>query len=289
MDYVGSMIRPPSEADSILLQATLGCSHNKCAFCGAYTGKRFGIKPEETIFQDIEFAARYCRAQRRLFLCDGDALIMPMNRLVPILKRIRERLPWVARVGSYANAKSLARKSDADLAELRDLGLSMLYMGLESGDNAILADMNKHGDADLIIGQGRRAVEAGYKLSVTVLLGLGGRELSLRHAEATGRALTRMDPHQAAALTLMLVPGTPLHHRAAAGRFHLPDARGMLAELGTMIEHTDLSRGLFLANHASNYLPVRARMPRDKAATLARIREALDGRVRLVPEASRRL
>lgn len=167
------IIRPPSEAGSILLQVTLGCSHNKCAFCGAYLGKRFGIKDRETVQRDIAFAARNCRRQRKLFLMDGDAMILPQERLVEILSEIRRELPWVTRVGSYASAKSLRRKSDVELAELKSLGLGIVYMGLESGDDVILKAMGKNGDSRDIIIQGRRAMAAGFKLNVTVINGLG--------------------------------------------------------------------------------------------------------------------
>lgn len=289
MHYEGNIIRPPSEADSILLQVTVGCSHNKCTFCGAYKGERFKIKPDAVIMEDIAFAARYARRQRRVFLCDGDALIVPQKRLVKILAAIREQLPWVERVGVYANTKGLAMKSDAELAELVSLGLSIAYMGLESGDDETLAAVRKGADSRRMIDMGRKARAAGLKLSLTVLLGLAGVERSAVHAEATGRVLTAIDPEFVGALSLMLIPGTPLHDDYRAGRFRLPDPMGMLAELRTMIAHTDLTGGLFHANHASNYLPIRAKLPEDKARTLALIDAALAGRVALKPEFLRAL
>ena len=289
MHYEGNIIRPPSEADSILLQVTVGCSHNKCTFCGAYKGERFKIKPDEVIMEDIAFAARYARRQRRVFLCDGDALIVPQKRLVKILAAIREQLPWVERVGVYANTKGLAMKSEAELAELVSLGLGIAYMGLESGDDETLAAVRKGADSQRMIDMGRKARAAGLKLSLTVLLGLAGVERSAVHAEATGRVLTAIDPEFVGALSLMLIPGTPLHDDYRAGRFRLPDPMGMLAELRTMIAHTDLTGGLFHANHASNYLPIRAKLPEDKARTLALIDAALAGRVALKPEFLRAL
>jgi radical SAM superfamily enzyme YgiQ (UPF0313 family) len=289
MHYEGNIIRPPSEADSILLQVTVGCSHNKCTFCGAYKGERFKIKSDEVIMEDIAFAARYARRQRRVFLCDGDALIVPQKRLVKILAAIREQLPWVERVGVYANTKGLAMKSDAELAELVSLGLGIAYMGLESGDDETLAAVRKGADSRRMIDMGRKARAAGLKLSLTVLLGLAGIERSAIHAEATGRVLTAIDPEYVGALSLMLIPGTPLYDDYRAGRFRLPDPMGMLAELRTMIAHTDLTGGLFHANHASNYLPIRAKLPEDKACTLALIDAALAGRVALKPEFLRAL
>lgn len=283
------IIRPPSEAGSILLQVTLGCSHGKCAFCGAYRDKRFAVKDRETVMADIGFAARSCRDQRRVFLCDGDAMIMPQPRLSDVLGQIRERLPWVTRVGTYANAKSLARKSDAELSELRGLGLGIVYMGLESGDDAILRAMNKNGDSAFIVEQGRRVRRAGMKLNVTVINGLGGAARSMDHARATAEALNAMEPDQVGALSLMPVPGTPLHDWWERGEFVLPDARGMLAEVREMLFRLELKRGLFLANHASNYLPLKVRLPSGKLSALAEIDNALAGLSPLKAESARRL
>jgi len=289
MDYQGTIIRPPSEANSIILQVVTGCSHNKCAFCAAYKDKRFALKPEDTVFEDIAFAAEYCRRQRKVFLCDGDVLAISQRRLTRILSEIRTRLPWVRRVGAYANVKGIGAKSDADLDELKRLGLGMVYMGLESGDDHTLAQVNKHGASAAIVRQGLRIKQAKIRLSVTVINGLAGPDRSEIHAISTGRALTAMNPDQAAALSLMLVPGTALHEDWQAGRFILMDPVQMLAELKTMIEHTDLDRGLFLANHASNYLPLRIRFPKDKAAALTLIQEAINGETPIKPEWTRGL
>lgn len=289
MHYEGNIIRPPSEAGSILLQATVGCSHNKCTFCGAYKGERFKIKPDAVIFSDIDFAATYCRRQRRVFICDGDALIIPYPRLCAILTAIRERLPWVTRVGAYANTKGLAMKTAEELAALRTLGLGILYMGLESGDDDTLKRIHKGATSEKMIAMGQKAVAAGMKLSITVLLGIAGLQRSMIHARETGRVLTAIDPDYVGALSLMLIPGTALYDEAQAGRFEMIPPDAMLAELRTIIAHTDLSGGLFHANHASNYLPIRAALPRDKARTLAIIDQALDGRIQLKPEHLRAL
>lgn len=289
MHYEGMVIRPPSEANSILLQVTLGCSHNKCTFCGTYREKRFNIKKDDVIFSDIEFARAHCRRQNRLFLCDGDALILPMKRLVPILERIRDRLPWVERVGVYANTKSIRMKTDEELALLHKLGLKIAYMGLESGDNKVLEAIRKGADADKMTFMGKKLKKAGIKVSVTVLLGLGGRKGSLDHARETGRVLTAMDPDFVGALSLMLIPGTELHDQYVKGDFQLLGPDEMLTELGAMISATNLTDGLFHANHASNYLPIRAHLPRDKEKTLELISQALDGKVPLKPEYMRAL
>jgi radical SAM superfamily enzyme YgiQ (UPF0313 family) len=289
LHYEGNIIRPPSEANSILLQVTVGCSRNRCTFCGTYRGERFRIKPEEIVREDIAFAASHCRRQRRLFLCDGDALVIPQPRLVAILREVRAQLPWVTRVGSYANARSIGLKSDDELRELRELGLGILYMGLESGDDATLKAIRKGADAATQTAMGRKAIEAGMKLSVTVILGIAGRSRSAVHARETARVLSAIDPDYVGALSLMLIPGTPLDEDRRAGAFDLLEPDEMLAELRTMIAETRLSRGLFHANHASNYLPIKARLPKDRDAVVALIDRALAGGVALKPEFMRGL
>lgn len=289
MHYVGNIIRPPSEANSILLQVTVGCSRNKCTFCGTYMGERFQIKSDDIILEDIAFAARYCKNQRRVFLCDGDALIIPQKRLVTILSEIRRQLPWVTRVGVYANAKSLQRKSETELAQLKGLGLGILYMGLETGDDVTLKAIRKGATSQEMIEMGKKARACGMKLSLTVLLGIAGTERSEIHARETGRVISAIDPEYVGALSLMLIPGTPLYEDAASGRFQLPDAMGMLRELYTMLSQTHMSRGLFMANHASNYLPLRVRMPADRQAALELIEQAISGKVDLKPEYLRAL
>lgn len=289
MHYEGNMIRPPSEANSILLQATVGCSHNKCTFCGAYKGERFKIKSDEIIAADIDFAATHGQRQRRLFICDGDALIIPQKRLLPILKSIRERLPWVTRVGVYANTKSIRMKSTEELAELHANGLGIAYMGVESGDDTTLSAVRKGADAQRLIEAGRKIRQAGIKLSITVLLGIAGMQRSTIHAQETGRVISAIDPEYVGALSLMLIPGTALFDAYQAGRFELLTPEAMLNELGIMIANTDMSRGLFHANHASNYLPLKLNMPADKAHALDLIDRALNGEIALKPESLRAL
>jgi radical SAM superfamily enzyme YgiQ (UPF0313 family) len=284
MHYEGNIIRPPSEANSILLQVTVGCSRNKCTFCGSYQGERFKIKPDSIIMNDIEFAADYCKKQRKVFLCDGDALIIPQNRLMKILTQIETRLPWVTRVGVYANAKSIEMKSLEELKQLREHRLGIAYMGLETGDDITLKAINKGADSEKMIRMGKKIREAGIKLSVTVILGIAGKKRSEIHAGETGRVLSAIDPEYVGALSLMLIPGTSLYNDYKAGIFPLLSPEEMLKELRTMISETHLSQGLFHANHASNYLPIKARMPKDKESTLALIDRALAGQIQLKPE-----
>lgn len=284
LDHQGNCIRPPSEAYSILLQATLGCSHNKCSFCEAYKDKRFSIKDQAIWERDLDFAEKYCRQQDRVFVMDGDAFIMPMPRWEWLLQNISRRLPWVKRVSTYANAKSVALKSDADLHRLRALGLNMLYYGVESGHPEVLKKIRKGSDPEKLVTQARRLKDAGFIISVTVIVGMGGHDLSLEHAKATGDILSRIDPDYAGALTLMVSPDAPLYAEVQNGSFVLPSQMELLAELGVIFAHTNMTKGMFTANHASNYLPIRAYMPEDKEKVLGFIHEALDGKIKLREE-----
>ena len=289
MHYEGYCIRPPSEADSILLQVTLGCSHNKCTFCGSYPDKRFKIKDDKIILSDILFAARHMQHEDRLFLMDGDALIIPQQRLVWILEHIKEHLPRVKRVGAYANVKSIKLKSLEELKLLRQNNLGILYLGVETGDDEIRNAIHKGSAAATCIEMGRRVKEAGIQLSATVLLGIGGREKSLRHTRATGELLSAMDPDFVGALTVMLIPGTPLYRDCENGMFELPDEAGLLRELWEMISCTNLTRRYFFSNHASNYLPVKAKLPSGKQRALDLIDAALRGEIGFKPEWMRAL
>jgi radical SAM superfamily enzyme YgiQ (UPF0313 family) len=289
MHYEGMCIRPPSEANSILLQATVGCSHNKCSFCGTYKDKRFRIKDDDIILSDILFASRYMRGIKRLFIMDGDALIIPYRRLTWILDRIKEHLPWVTRVGVYANTKGIKMKSLEELVHLKEMGLGIIYMGMETGDDQTLTAIRKGADSQRILVMGKKVKEAGIKLSVTVLLGIAGKERSLIHAKATGKLLSAIDPDYVGALTLMIMPGTTLADDLSTGKFELPDNYGLLMELREMIASTTLSKGLFFSNHASNYLPVKIRYPEGKAQALELIDMALEGKVSLRPEWMRAL
>lgn len=289
MHYEGDIIRPPSEAFSIILQATVGCSHNRCTFCGAYRDRTFRIKEDAVIEADLAFAAAHCRRQQTLFLADGNALAIPQVRLVRLLALIRDKLPWVRRISLYANARDILRRSAQELRQLRELGMSRLYMGLESGHDPTLLAIDKGADAAEMISAGRRVREADIFLSVTVLLGIGGREYSQEHARATAAVLNRMAPNQVAALTLMLLEGTPLARAYDEGRFELPDQHGLLQELRTLLTALELERAQFQANHASNYVELDGRLSRDKERLLARIDQALAGELRLKPEYRRAL
>lgn len=267
MKYEGRIIRPPSEADSLLLQVTVGCSHNRCTFCGAYKDKKFRIKTNEEIEEDILEASRFGHYER-VFLCDGDALIIPQDRLVGILKSVCRNMRGVKRIGLYGNAKSILRKSKEDLIELKELGLGIVYLGVETGNEELLKRIAKGVDYGKMVEAARRVKDAGIMLSVTVLLGIGGANGGRQHALDTARILTDMDPDYVGALTVMLVQGTPLYRDHAAGDFVLPDAFGFIEELGVMIANAQLTDCFFTSNHASNYLPLRLRLPEEREKAL---------------------
>ncbi|MBM4348326.1 MAG: radical SAM protein [Deltaproteobacteria bacterium] len=273
MKYEGMIFRPPSEAESLILQVTVGCSYNRCTFCGAYQGKRFRIKSIEEIKEDIDEASAY--RIRRVFLADGDALIIPQKELLQILSYLRKRLRGLDRVGIYANAKDILLKGIEELKALRDLGVGIIYLGLESGDPEVLKRIKKNATVDQLIRAGKRVKESGILLSVTVILGLGGVEGSQAHAQETAKVLSEMDPDYVGALSLMIVPGTPIEREIETGKLILPTPFGLIQELETMIENSHMTRCFFASNHASNYLPLRIQLPEEKEDVLRRIREVL--------------
>lgn len=289
MHYEGNIIRPPSEANSIILQVTVGCSHNSCTFCGAYRDKRFRIKESRIVDEDLAFAAQYCRQQKTVFLADGNALVLPQATLVDLLKRIKGKLPQVRRISLYASGRDILQHSVSELCKLKKLGLQRIYMGLESGHDPTLKTIAKGDSSRTIIAAGRAVREAGIFLSVTVLLGIAGHENSLTHATATAAALNAMQPNQVAVLTLMILDNTPLARLIESGNFQIPGRRELFIELRTLLEHLNLPRSQFQANHASNYFALDGRLPRDKEKFLSLINDALSGKLHLKSEHYRAL
>ena len=291
VDYVGRIFRPPSEARSFLLQVTVGCSHNRCAYCDMYRDKQFRPKEWDKVAADIDEAARMGPRFKRVFLCDGDALILPARRLLQVLEAIREKLPWVERVGVYGDTRSVGRKTPEELAALREAGLGIVYHGMESGDDETLRRIDKGGTAEECVTTAQKLRDAGIQHSVMVLLGVGGVERSREHARATAEVLTRMDPPFVGALTTTVVPGTPLAEQEARGEFELPPKFQLLEELRDIVAGSNFSACRFSANHASNYLPITADLPehkRELVALLDRVLAARDERL-LKPEAMRGL
>jgi len=269
------IFRPPSEAESLILQVTVGCSYNRCTFCGAYQGKTFRIKSFEEVKEDIDEVSSRSPQIRRVFLADGDALALPQKDLLRILEYLKTRLKRLERVGIYANAKDILRKDVEELKKLKDLGLGILYLGVESGDREVLKRIKKNATVEQLVRSARKVKESGILLSVTVLLGIGGTDRTQIHAEETGKVLSEMDPDYVGALSLMVVPGTPIEREIKTGKLELPTPFGLIQELEVMIEHCQFTDCFFASNHASNYLPLRIRMPGEKEEALRRIREVL--------------
>ena len=283
MDHVGRIFRPPSEAESLLLQSSVGCSHNKCTYCAMYEldEQRFRVKPISTVATDIEEAARICATGipiRRVFLCDGDALILPTDHLAEILELLHEKIPSVRRVGIYGDARSILRKSPDELARLKELGLRIVYHGVESGDDKVLERVVKGSSAAEAVAAAGRLREAGIRHSVMVMLGLGGTDGSARHATKTAEILTAMDPPFVGALTTTVIPGTPLATEQKEGRFTLPDRWGLLEELRVIVRDSEFSRCRFHSNHASNYLPLSLNLPADRKKALDALDKVLTAR-----------
>ncbi len=289
MQYEGRIFRPPSEHDAFILQATIGCSWNHCTYCDMYRDKTFRVRELDAVLADIdEVAAEAGEQVEKLFVADGDALVMPQDHWLRILSRARERFPNLRRVSAYAMARNVLEKSDAELRALRDAGLSLLYVGPESGDDATLKKIAKGDDAAAHVEAARRAREAGIAMSVIALLGIG-MERSDEHARATADLVTKMDPAFFSALTVTIVPGTPLATLSKKGKFEVPPIDGLLRELRTMVDLARPTDAVFRTNHASNYLPIGGRLPRDRERIIAVIDAALAGRVPLRPERARGL
>ena len=278
MRYSGDVYRPPSEAHSLIVQVTYGCSHNKCAFCNMYKAKRFAIRPIEEVFEDLEWARAHYPYIERVFLADGDALILPMEHLQRILEFIRERIPECQRVAVYGSPKSIITKTPAQLETLHTEGLGIVYMGLESGNEELLKRYNKGETAAQIVEAGLKVRRAGLTLSVTAINGMGGVEMWQPHALDTAAALSAMKPEYIGLLTLRVYHGTPLAKWVQEGTLTQLDPLQLAAETRLLIEHLDSEGSVFRANHASNYLILKGILNRDKAALLKKIDAALEGK-----------
>jgi radical SAM superfamily enzyme YgiQ (UPF0313 family) len=290
MRYEGRIFRPPSEAESYILQATIGCSWNKCVYCDMYRDKTFRVRALEETLSDLSAAARATHGGiDKVFVADGDALVLDMDHWRAILDRAREQLPQLKRVSCYATAKNILGKSAAELSELRERGLSMLYIGPESGDDKTLKRIVKGGSYAQHVEAAHKAHAAGMRISVIALLGIAGVERSEVHAEKTAALVTDMNPAYFAALTTSVLPDTPLVTLREKGFFELPSVPRMLEELRTIVDQARPSDAVFRTNHASNHLPLGGRLPRDRVNIVAAIDAALAGQIRLRPDWARGL
>ncbi len=290
MRYEGKLYRPPSEADSYILQATVGCSWNRCVYCDMYREKTFRVRDLDETLADVAAAgSRFGPRVDKVFVADGDALVMPASHWEPILAACRAAFPSLRRVSCYAMAKNLIEKTDDELAALRAAGLSMLYIGPESGDDVTLKRIAKGQRHDEHVEAAQKAKRAEMALSAIFLLGAGGVERSDEHARESARLATEMDPEFLSALTLTVVPETPLATMVRRGRFELPAVTVLLRELRTFVSEARPTDALFRTNHASNYLPLGGRLPRDRARIVEVLDAAIEGKIALRPEGSRGL
>ncbi len=290
--YYGHVIRPPSEANSLILQVMYGCSHGDCTFCGSYVDKPFRVRPFEEVVEDVKnLPEGYKRHIDRVFLADGDALAIPKRRMLELLDLLKAELPSLERISAYANAHSLNRIAQEDLNEIRRNGLELLYLGLESGDDPTLEFIKKGVTVAEQIEGCRKAKEAGFALSVTAILGIGGEERMHEHAIGTGKALSAIDPEYIGILSLMLESGTEMTELVRTGRFQVPAPLDLLRELREILANIDVTHAVFRSNHASNYLPLRGTLPEDKAALLEGLDRVIDqgSRAQLKPESWRAL
>jgi radical SAM superfamily enzyme YgiQ (UPF0313 family) len=290
MRYEGQIYRPPSEADAYILQATIGCSWNHCTYCDMYRDKRFRIRDVDETLADIQTAGQsFGDNVTKVFVADGDALVLDLPHWEAILPACRDAFPRMKRVSAYATAMNVNDKSVDDLKRLRELGLSLLYMGPETGDDVTFKRIAKGSSFDEHVEAARRAHEAGMKVSAIFLLGAGGTERSKEHAEGSAKLITEMDPEFVSALTLTVIPGTPIDKMQAQGKFTLPTVTRMLEELRTIVAEASPTDAVFRTNHASNYLPLAGRLPQDRERIVAALDKALAGEISLRPESSRGL
>lgn len=296
MRYVPSVYRPPSEARSYILQATLGCSWNNCTYCAMYRDKPFAVRPLEDVLEDVaEAGRRFGEGVQKVFVADGDALVLPMEHWAALLAACRRSFPGLRQVSCYATADNLVEKGMANLVELREQGLTLVYIGPESGDEPTMRRIAKGPRPpgaprecpylfDRHVEAARIAREAGLPVSAIFLLGAGGVARSAEHALGSASLATAMDPAFLSALTLTVVPGTPLAKLVQRGLFTLPEPLALLGELRAFLAHARPTRAVFRTNHASNYLPLSGDLPRDTARLLSVLDAALSGAVPLRPE-----
>lgn len=290
MRYEEPLFRPPSEADAYILQATIGCSWNHCTYCAMYIEKQFRVRPLTETLEDIETARRsFGHRVEKVFVADGDALVMSLDHWRAILDACRAAFPRLRRVSAYATAIALCDKTPEELRELRELGLSLLYIGPETGDDVTFKRIAKGSDFAGHVEAAKRAHAAGMELSAIFLLGAGGTERSAEHASGTAKLITAMDPAFVSALTLTVVPTTPLAKLSERGKFRLPAIDTLLGELRTMVAEAAPTRALFRTNHASNYLPLSGELPTDRERIVSVIDRALAGEIRLRPDSARGL
>lgn len=276
MRYEGNVFRPPSEAYSLIVQATIGCAHNDCTFCSMYKDKKFRVRALEEVLEDFDLARKRYRYIEKVFLADGDALVLPNKSLMRILDKIHTTLPECGRVGIYAAPHDIIRKTPQELKELKENGLGIAYMGVESGSAEILKAVKKGVTPEEMVEACHKLNDAGIQSSVTFISGLGGKDHWREHAEESGKLISAMEPDYVGLLTLMVEPLAPLYQDIRSGKFELLSPEEVLVETAELIRNINLTKKcVFRSNHASNYLSLRGDLPKDKARLLKTIDSAL--------------
>ena len=279
MRYIGDIYRPPSEAYSLLVQITVGCTHNKCAFCTMYKNKQFRLRDPKEVIEDLDWARAHYRRVDRMFLCDGDALALKNSKLLFYLDYITEHFPECERITTYGRATAVMKKTDEELRELKEHGLDMVYLGAESGSQKVLDMMNKGETREDLIKGVQRLEAAGIKTSVTFISGLGGTEYWEEHAIESGKMITEMNASYVSLLTLMVQPPAPLYDEYVAGRFKMLKAEEVLAETCLLLQHAKPTKScVFRSNHASNYVSLRGNIPEDNEAMIAALKRCMEDR-----------
>ena len=290
MRYVGDIYRPPSEAYSLLVQVTIGCSHNKCTFCNMFKEKQFKVRNPEEVLEDLAWARSHYSRVERIFLCDGDALCLANHKLIRILDYIRENFPECGRVTTYGRATDALRKTDEELRDLREHGMTMVYLGAESGSARVLEMVNKGETREQLIQGVKRLENAGIKTSVTFISGLAGPDMWEEHAIETGKMIAEMNASYVSLLTLMLQPPAPMLEDYRSGKFKLLSPEEVLAETCLMLKYAKPSKPcVFRSNHASNYVSLRGNLPADNENMIASLKRCMEDRGLLKDERFRML
>ena len=277
MRYEGNIFRPPSEAYSLLVQVTIGCTHNKCTFCSMYKNKKFRVRDLDEVIQDLKWAKEHYRRVERIFLCDGDALALSNNRLMPILEFISDNFPECERVTVYGRAKDALKKTDEEMRQLYEAGIKMVYLGAESGSEKVLKAINKGETRQELIDGVKKIEASGMKASVTFISGLAGKDGWEDHAIQTGTMISEMQPSYVGLLTLMVEPGVPMADDIQSGKLRLLSAEEIMAETLLMLQNTNVQKDcVFRSNHASNYVSLRGTLPADREKMMALLRKAMN-------------
>lgn len=275
MRYEGSLYRPPSEAYSLIVQATIGCTHNKCTFCSMYKDKKFRIRNTDEIIEDFKIAREKYKYVKRIFIADGDALAIKTKELVKIFSFVKEFFPECERVGIYGSPRAILSKTNEELDKLKSLGLGIIYLGVESGSDKILKDIKKGVTREEMVRAGKMVVKSGIELSITLISGIGGQKDSYEHAVESAKIINEINPNYVGLLTLLVEENTPLYEDVENGQFTLLTPKEVLLETKKMVENINVENCIFRSNHASNYVALKGTLPKDKDIILSQIEEGL--------------